>query len=111
MPGPYHPDVFRVTRSEREGAVHLALTGELDLAGVDRLAAAAADIPPGASVVVDVTELSFMDSTGVRMLMNLDLRSRAEGWSLAITRPQPGVARLLRLSGFAERVPIDGEGG
>jgi phosphoserine phosphatase RsbU/P len=48
---------------------------------------------------------------GVRMLMNLDLRSRAEGWSLAITRPQPAVARLLRLSGFAERVAIDGEGG
>jgi anti-sigma B factor antagonist len=91
--------------------VVIALSGELDIAGVEQLAAATAAIPTGASVVVDLTELGFMDSTGVRMLMNLDVRSRAEGWRLALARPQPPVERLLRLSGFADRVRIDREGG
>ena len=45
------------------------------------------------------------------MLMNLDLRSRVEGWRLAITGPQPPVDRVLRLSGFEDRVPIKRERG
>lgn len=105
------PDVFSATRFDRDGTVVLALTGELDMAGVDRLAAAAADIAPGASVVVDLSDLEFMDSSGVRLLMNFDLRSRVEGWSLTFTTPQPVVRRLLRLTGFGDRVPIDGPPG
>ena len=105
-----HPDEFGVTRSDRDGVIVLELAGELDVAGVDQLAAAAADIPAGASVVVDLSDLRFMDSGGLRMLMNLDLRSRVEGWRLAITEPQPAVARLLQLTGFEERVPIERQG-
>ena len=111
MPRSRHPDEFGVTRSDRDGVIVLALSGELDVADVDRLAAAAADIPAGASVMVDLTELRFMDSSGLRMLMNLDLRSRVEGWRLTIADPQPAVERLLLLSGFEDRVPIRRRGG
>ncbi len=38
--------------------------------------------------------------------MNLDRRSKREGWSLAIINPGGQVLRLLELCGFDQRVPI-----
>jgi anti-sigma B factor antagonist len=106
MAGPVRPEGFTVTRTDGDGTVVVALDGELDLAGVERMRAATAEIPPGAHVLVDLGELRFMDSSGLRTLMNLDLRSRAEGWTLAFTAPQPAVRQLLRLCGFEHRVPL-----
>jgi anti-anti-sigma factor len=47
-----------------------------------------------------------MDSTGLRALMNLDVRGREEGWALSLASPQAPVMRLLKLSGFEERIAI-----
>lgn len=100
------PGSFSVDRSVRESTVVLALQGELDMASAGRLANAATDIAPGSQVVIDLKNLEFMDSSGLRTLMNLDLRARAEGWSIALAGPQPSVRRLLTLTGFEDRIPI-----
>lgn len=100
------PDPFSVERTERGRTVVLALTGELDLATAPQLTEAAADVPAGAQLVVDLAELEFMDSSGLRVLMNLDLRARREGWELAVARPQDAVMRLLELSNVRDRIPI-----
>jgi anti-sigma B factor antagonist len=97
---------FFITSSEREGELILALRGELDLASSGELAEAAAGIVPGTSVTLDLRELSFMDSSGIRTLMNLDLRSRAEGWTLALASPQPAVRRVMTICAFEDRIPI-----
>jgi anti-anti-sigma factor len=47
-----------------------------------------------------------MDSSGLKVFMNLDRRSRREGWSLAIENPRGQVLRLLQLCGFEQRLPI-----
>ena len=100
------PEPFSAERSERNGTLVLALRGELDLSSVDRLSEAAADVPPGANVVIDLAALEFMDSAGLRTLMNLDVRAREEGWALALARPQQSVLRLLELSSLEGRIPI-----
>lgn len=97
---------FSVQREDGEGTVVLALAGELDIAGTDRLLDAACAIPAGSSVTADVRELSFMDSSGLRALMNLDIRARDEGWSLTIAGPQPEVRRVLVLCGVEDRISI-----
>ena len=97
---------FSVERSEREGTTVLALHGELDISTTDELARAASGIAPGTELVIDLTDLEFMDSAGLRALMNLDLRAREEGWTVSLTSPQPAVLRLLKLSGFEDRIPI-----
>ena len=53
-----------------------------------------------------VRDLDFVDSAGLRALMRLDLRARAEGWDFAVAAPTPPVLRLLRLTGFDARLSI-----
>ncbi len=100
------PPSFSVDRSVRERAVVLALQGDLDMASAGQLVQAAADITPGSELIIDLRKLEFMDSSGLRTLMNLDLRAREEGWSVALAGPQPAVMRLLTLTGFQDRVTI-----
>ena len=100
------PDPFSIVRTERDDTVVLALMGELDIATVGQLIEAAAPVLPATQLVLDLEQLEFMESSGLRALMNLDLRARREGWALSLARPQPAVMRLLKLSSFGDRVPI-----
>lgn len=97
---------FSITRTEHEGELILALQGELDLASSGELAEAGEGIAAGTRVTLDLRDLVFMDSSGIRTLMNLDLRSRAEGWALVLASPQPAVRRVMTLCAFEDRIPI-----
>jgi anti-anti-sigma factor len=97
---------FRVERVEQAEAVRLMLSGELDLAGIDQLLRASQNVPDGGTLTLDLSDLSFMDSSGLKVFMNLDRRSRREEWSLAIENPRGQVLRLLQLCGFEQRLPI-----
>ena len=103
---PEVPGQLRIVRSDRPGTVILSLHGELDLACNGSLAEAAIEIPPGAQLILDLSGLSFIDSSGLRTIMNLDLRSRAEGWSLSLAQPAPAVRRLLALCAVDDRIEI-----
>jgi len=96
--------------SEREGAIHsLILDGELDLANaakVDqelrRVEATDADV-----ILVDLGELSFIDSTGIRVLLTAAERSRRD-CRLLIECANPLVLRVLQLAGVARLLPLSG---
>lgn len=103
---PTDADGFIVHRVDSGDEVLLKLIGELDVAGMGRLVEAATDLPTHSHVTVDLSELAFMDSTGIRVLMTLDLRSRAEQWTLTLHAPQPQVLNVLTLCGFENRFDI-----
>lgn len=84
----------------------LYLSGEFDLSGTSLFDEAAARLAKADRLIVDLTELEFMDSSGLRALMNLDLRTRAEGARLTLRGPKPEVLRLLQMCGFDERIDI-----
>jgi anti-anti-sigma factor len=96
-------------RSRRDGAVHtIALAGELDLATADEveqelLRVEASD---AASIVLDLSGLTFMDSTGVRLLVSADARSRADERRLSLRRGPASVQRVMELSGVDELLPF-----
>lgn len=98
--------LFSVLREDRGATVVLRLGGELDMSGTDDLLAATAGIAPSSRVVLDLRELTFMDSSGLRVIMNLDVRARAEGWDLTLTAPRDEVRRLLMLCGVYERMTV-----
>ena len=84
------------------GDVHVVvLRGELDLNSAEGLADWLVDVA-GSAVVVDLSELTFMDSSGINALINADKRMRAQGDDLIITRPQPIVKRTLEIVGLAD---------
>lgn len=97
---------FSVALTDHGEDVVVALRGELDMAGVGDVHQATEAIASGARVTVDLHDLSFIDSSGIHALMELDVRARAEGWTMHVAAPQAAVRRVLALCQFDKRVPI-----
>ncbi len=91
------------------GAVLLMLAGELDLATAPRLAAALTQNAGEhrGRVVLDLTRLSFMDSTGLSLIVGTDRSARAAGGVLVLRHPQSQVRRLLELSDALSRLTVE----
>ena len=97
----------------------LKLTGEFDLAGVAlferRLHAERGAVTRTA--ILDLRDLAFIDSSGLRALIQADLRLRDEGARLILVKGAGQVEDVLALTGLAERleladdVPADLTGG
>jgi anti-sigma B factor antagonist len=94
-------------RDDPDGTLWLRLAGELDLATrpqlVERLELAAAS---RRHVVLDVRNLEFMDSSGLRLLLQAHDHACQDGWSFAITRPEGGVLRLFEITGMLNVLPL-----
>jgi anti-anti-sigma factor len=95
--------------SSREGDSHrLRLLGEFDLSGSESFKEEIARIEAGdaAQILIDLSALEFMDSTGLRLLLETDLRHREndQGSRVRYVRPQGEVARLLHLTRVDERL-------
>ena len=84
----------------------LVLHGEFDLTGVSQFDDAAAGVAPTGSLMLDLRDLSFMDSSGLGALMGLYRRAVAEGWTLLLAAPQPQVTRLLQITGVDTRLTV-----
>ncbi len=96
-------------RSEREGVVHtICLIGELDVATADAVQAKLerVEATDASSIVLDLSDLTFMDSTGVRLLVNAEVRSRADSNRLTLLRGRAAVQRVLELTGVDVLLPF-----
>ncbi|MBQ1074733.1 STAS domain-containing protein [Micromonospora sp. C31] len=92
----------RRTRKTEPGQVVLRPTGEIDMANAAGLEATLTEAlrrPDVREVVVDLTDVRFMDSSGVRVLVHGAAVGRERDVPLRVTGPQPGVARVLRITG------------
>jgi len=87
--------------------VILALAGELDMASVEQLRAAIERETTNdkAMLVLDLQQLQFIDSTGLRAILTTLERCREHGREFAITPGSPQVQRLLSVAGVAEHLP------
>jgi anti-sigma B factor antagonist len=95
-------------RDDPDGTLWLRLAGELDLATRpqlgQRLELAAAS---RRRVVLDVRNLEFMDSSGLRLLLEAHDHASQDGWSFAIKPPtEGGVLRLLEITGMLDVLPL-----
>ena len=96
-------------RSERDGDVHtIALFGELDLATADAVEQELQRVErsDARTIVLDLSGLTFMDSTGVRLLVNANTRSRTDNCRLSLRRGPAAVQRVMELSGVADLLPF-----
>ena len=97
-------------QSERNDAVeHVRVLGELDLSVVGQLDSEMrrAEATDAKSIELDLDQLEFLDASGIRLLLDLDRRSRSNGRRLQI-RPasSPQVRRVLELTRVGELLPI-----
>jgi anti-anti-sigma factor len=96
------PPLFSATvRDTRNGVRHLVLTGELDLAAKVQLERSVADGPgEAACLVVDMSGLTFLDSTGIHFLVGLTKRAERDGWKLSLVPGPERVQRVLEVAGL-----------
>jgi anti-anti-sigma factor len=93
--------VFRVRTLIDGGAVTVALSGELDLAGVAELQQAIEHARVvGDRVAVDLADLEFIDSSGLRVLVALHNAAETHGFEYSILPGPPAVQRAFVLCGL-----------
>lgn len=83
------------------GSTRLSLRGELDLASVETVQARVdALVAAGETVRIDVSELGFIDSTGIALLINLVQAGREDHCGVGVEPSATGqVLRVLELTG------------
>jgi anti-anti-sigma factor len=95
---------------EDRGTVVLArVTGELDLAGAPRTGESIAEAVQTSArgLVIDFSELDFIDSSGIAMLFNLARRLGARRQELrVVARDGEPVARVLEIVEFERAAPV-----
>ncbi len=87
---------FRARAEDLPDSVLVVAEGELDLVGAPRLLAALPG-PGETPVVIDLGSVGFMDSSGLRSLLEARQRCREAGRAFAIARPSEAVLRVLEL--------------
>jgi anti-sigma B factor antagonist len=96
-------------RRQRQGPVRRIMpSGELDLASVPVLRGEfefARDDPGVAMIVLDLTRLTFIDSTGIGVLLHMSAEC-AETDRLRLVNGSPAIGRLIDLMGVRHRLPI-----
>jgi anti-sigma B factor antagonist len=96
-------DQLRIDVRREADRVILQLDGELDMANAPRLQGAieSADLDATHMVVLDLQQLRFIDSTGLRIILSARERCAGRGQEFAITPGSPQVQRVLSLTGVA----------
>jgi anti-anti-sigma factor len=84
----------------------LVLTGELDIAASDALEAAIIPCASAARLTLDLSGLSFMDVTGVRLILLAQDLCRARRIRFAVIPGPRQVQRTLELAGCLDQLPI-----
>jgi anti-anti-sigma factor len=101
------PAEFHVTVLRADGLTNVAVAGEVDIATVGEFVDALREHLASGPVVLDMRELTFMDSSGVRALDALLGDVEREDWSLAVCSDMHrNVCQILRLTGILGELPL-----
>jgi stage II sporulation protein AA (anti-sigma F factor antagonist) len=104
------PDMLTVTSTSLQDTVVLVTaSGEIDLAGAPILADALADVlrPPTPRVVlVDLGEVSFLDSSGINALIDAHHQAQTSSAHLRICGANQAVSSPLEIMGMTDYLEI-----
>jgi anti-sigma B factor antagonist len=100
---------FELQESPESGWLRLTLLGELDLAAAPVLEARLGELQAeGRSVLLDLSQLDFMDSTGLAIMTRAISSSTDSGWKFVIDPAlSPQVQRLFRLTAVDRAAGLD----
>ena len=91
------------------GNALVSARGELDIGNAEQLEKSLAELAGRhATVLLDLRELTFMDSTGVRVLLQTAEDARRDGWTLRMRAPADGEALMtLQETGVLALLPLE----
>jgi stage II sporulation protein AA (anti-sigma F factor antagonist) len=99
---------LEVDIDERDGLIRIELRGELDLATApqveEALEGAESGEPP--LIALDLSQLSFLDSSGLRTIVAADGRAREAGRRLTVVKGPEAVQRVFTITGLEDRLEL-----
>ena len=111
-PDAVSPASLAISTTSGPDTTVLGCSGELDIASAPALTRALdePEVSGAARLVIDLTQVTFMDSTGLRALLLARQQADASGQALVL-RPGPNqVQRVFELSGTLERFTFENPG-
>jgi anti-sigma B factor antagonist len=95
-------------KNQSDQITYLALRGRLDTTEVDEveLKFTSHTVPRGKPLLLDMSEVTFLSSLGMRMLLTVAKALDRRGAKTVLLSPQPAVQQVLNLSGFDQLMPV-----
>lgn len=105
-------ELFEMAERREEHAIVVALSGELDFGTVGPVQARLAELrDDGAPTLLDLDRLTFMDSTGIRLVLTACEDAERKDWRFRVTRGSERVRRVLEAAQVIDRLPYDDAAG
>jgi anti-sigma B factor antagonist len=99
---------FHVEVDQDHAGVTVTVTGDIDLSTVGPLEhardTALANSP--SRLLIDLSGVRFIDSSGLKFLIETDRLSRSGGWKLQLLRPAQTAMRVLHVTGVEGHLPF-----
>ena len=89
-----------------KGGTLVRVSGELDLATAPDVEKTLSEADLASTLVFDLTECGFIDSTGVRVLLATAAKAGETGGKVSVVAPDPAVRRALEIAGLGAVLPI-----
>jgi anti-sigma B factor antagonist len=101
-------ELFEMAERRDGDTIVLALAGELDFGTVGQVQTRLAELRDQRSAaLLDLDGLTFMDSTGIRLVLTACEDAQRNGWSFRVTRGSERVRRVLEAAQVIDRLPYD----
>ncbi len=85
----------------------LVVHGDIDMAGGPVLEASILEREASCPIVIDLADVSFIDSSGLRSLLGASRRAESRDAVVTLRRVGPEVMRLLEITGTTDLFAID----
>ena len=101
------PADFDIRTERLDGALVVIPRGEIDLATAPLLQEAVErDHESSQDLILDLREVAFMDTSGLRYVLALNEEAEREGFGLRLVRGPGAVQRVFEVSGLEPRLPF-----
>ncbi len=100
--------LLQVEAHRHDGLAHVVLSGELDLSTVEKVEQELARVEgEGPSIVaLDLSRLTFLDSSGLRLIVSADQRARRESRRFVVVRGPDTVQRVFSITHLDEQLEL-----
>ncbi len=105
------PPSFQIEVDQSAAGATVTIAGEIDMATITRLehARERALAASPSQVVIDLSAVRFIDSSGLKFLLETDRLARSGGWTLALVKPTETAMRVFTITGIDKHLPfVDG---
>jgi anti-anti-sigma factor len=105
------PDELQTRTETLDGSTVVSVHGEVDLVSADQLRRVLdAALQDSASVTLDLTELTFIDSSGLSALVDAHRKARDAGGTFTLRHPTPMLRRLLDITRLETLLVVEPDG-